>query len=405
MPRPIANGAVAPRGEIEAWEIETWVRQSARDIHARLVNLQMHDLTDPDDDEVAENLSLKSARSSVYTATGRSHKNKRSHAPSLKSCYTEVTPSENSISTGLASHFTGVPLLEENNGVLLRPQSQVRAPVYECPFWFLSCAFIASDKEEWEVHSLCHFRGEEPPHFITCPLCDWSYQSVDYNGWTAWKKRMQHIAESHSSLGQTLRTSRPDFDLFQHLWSKRLIDNEDLQQLNGGNHNLERPPGNFLVSHRDQRRRDQRHRDQQRSEPPPRETAEERASQSGMEGAARSYRNPASLNISHGDSGYGTLSNPMPSGGQQEGDTMSIRTMLSDASLVFQAPEEREDLISAFVKDLLADAKLKELSDQEQARAISHLSGLLKTFSLRLETGAQSQEERDTKDFIRQQRE
>jgi hypothetical protein len=57
---------------------------------------------------------------------------------------------------------------------------------------------------------------------------------------------MQHIACDHTMLGHTLRTSRPDFDLFHHLWRKRLIDDQDYKELLGGNHNLGRPPGNFV---------------------------------------------------------------------------------------------------------------------------------------------------------------
>lgn len=46
-------------------------------------------------------------------------------------------------------------------------------------------------------------------------------------------------------LGQTLKTSRLDFDLFQYLWRKRLLNTEELNELKSGNHYLERPPENF----------------------------------------------------------------------------------------------------------------------------------------------------------------
>lgn len=191
--------------------------------------------------------------------------NASTHPPSLRSYYTntEATPTETSISTGLASHFSGVPLLEDNNGVLEQPRAQMRAPVYECAFWFLSCGCIFADKEEWETHCLSHFRGEEPPRSVQCPLCEWATTCND--GWTSWELRMQHLAYEHNMLGQTLRTSRPDFMLFQHLWQKRLIDDQDLKELKGGNHNLSRPPGNFVETNSRGGRRDRdgrRHRSQ-----------------------------------------------------------------------------------------------------------------------------------------------
>lgn len=42
---------------------------------------------------------------------------------------------------------SGVPLLEDADGVLIR-----RA--YECTFWFLSCTYIGYDKDEWKVNCL-----------------------------------------------------------------------------------------------------------------------------------------------------------------------------------------------------------------------------------------------------------
>ncbi|KAF2205189.1 hypothetical protein GQ43DRAFT_437214 [Delitschia confertaspora ATCC 74209] len=175
------------------------------------------------------------------------------HQPSLTSAYapslcftttTNGTPTESSISTGLASRLSGVPLLEEVDGVLEIRPNQLREPAFECSFWFLSCSYISRDREEWLVHCLSHFRGEEPPKSVSCPLCsDFSYTSS--SGWESWSSRMEHLAQHHLQ-GQTLRTSRPDFHLFQHLWQKRLIDDQDLKELKGGNHNLTRPPENFI---------------------------------------------------------------------------------------------------------------------------------------------------------------
>ena len=74
---------------------------------------------------------------------------------------------------------------------------------------------------------------------------------------------MEHIAGRHMMLGETLRTSRPDFHLFQHLWQKRLMDDHDLKELKGGNHNLTGVPINFVTTHgrrdRDGRRQRTQH--------------------------------------------------------------------------------------------------------------------------------------------------
>ncbi|KAF2195525.1 hypothetical protein K469DRAFT_14220 [Zopfia rhizophila CBS 207.26] len=139
-----------------------------------------------------------------------------------------------------------IVMLEEVNGGLERRPNQSLTPNYECPFWFLSCSYISRDKEEWKIHSLSHFRGEEPPRSVQCPLCDQFRHTLE-DGCTAWNHRMEHVAAFHHSIGETLRTSRPDFPLFQHLWQKRLIDDWDLKELKGGNHNLTRPPINFSI--------------------------------------------------------------------------------------------------------------------------------------------------------------
>ncbi|KAJ4292436.1 protein phosphatase regulator [Kalmusia sp. IMI 367209] len=163
------------------------------------------------------------------------------------------------ISSELASRFTGVPLLEDVNGVLELRQNEYRAPCYECSFWFLNCSYVSYNEEEWKTHCLSHFRGEEPPRSVHCPLCD-QFSGTFENGWIAWNHRIEHVAAFHHNLGETLRISRPDFHLFQHLWQKRLIDDQDFKELKGGNHCLARTPSNFTVTNGrfERRRRGQR---------------------------------------------------------------------------------------------------------------------------------------------------
>jgi hypothetical protein len=246
--------------------LDAWVQQP--DVSARLVHfdegfLRGLEQTHPESLLHAAS-TVKSGSSMAPTLLHQSNPN----PPSLHSCYTEATPTETSISTELVSHFSGVPLLEDNNGVLEIPRARFRTPVYECAFWFLKCNYVSPDKEEWETHCSSHFRGEEPPKTVQCPLCDWEV-TCDL-GWHAWSMRMHHLAYEHIMWGQTLRTSRPDFRLYEHLWQRRLIDAEDLKELKGGNHNLTHTPGNFVeINSRRHERGGTRHRSQHASLPRP----------------------------------------------------------------------------------------------------------------------------------------
>jgi hypothetical protein len=244
----LENSIVSP-------QTKPWVRQFASEsIHARLAGVHF------DLESLNEGLEEPSSPSSPlrgqYSRSIRSGSYSSSPAPTLihqyapsshPPCYTgtEATPTETSISTGLANHLPCVPLLEDNS-VLELPATHVQTPVYECAFWFVSCEYISRNQEEWITHCESHFRGEEPPQKVQCPLCDWTATSED--GRASWSARMQHIAYEHTMLGHTLRTSRPDFDLFHHLWQKRIIDDQDYKELLRGNNNLGRPPGNFVES-------------------------------------------------------------------------------------------------------------------------------------------------------------
>lgn len=166
------------------------------------------------------------------------------HVPSLYG-YSEATPTETSISTGLAEGFAGVPLLEEVHGVLEKRPSLTRPPLFECSFWFLSCTYISDDPDEWKTHCLSHFRGQEPPRSTNCTLCD--FQDTSDDGWSSWNNRQNHVAQ-HFWQGITLKNCRPDFHLFQHLWEKRLIGDLDLKELKSGNHSLCRTPSNFVTT-------------------------------------------------------------------------------------------------------------------------------------------------------------
>ncbi|ORY12222.1 hypothetical protein BCR34DRAFT_305164 [Clohesyomyces aquaticus] len=168
-------------------------------------------------------------------------------APSLY-VDSDITPTEPSVATGLASHFSGVPLLEDVDGVLQQKDSVTATTPFECSFWFLDCCYCSHDHNDWRTHCLSHFRGEELPRTVLCPLCEYVHTSDD--GWTAWDYRQCHVASHHLN-GQTLKTSRPDFALHLHLWQLRLIDDEELKELQGGTCSLQRtiPAGSNIVGH------------------------------------------------------------------------------------------------------------------------------------------------------------
>ena len=181
-------------------------------------------------------------------------------APSLHYC---PTITESSVSTGIVDQCAGYPLLVEDvDGVLLQPDLEVYTPDFGCVFWFLNCEYISRDEEEWKTHCLSHFYGEDPPRSVSCPLCDWEI-SLD-RGTEAWASKMQHLADKHFRYGQNLSASRPDFHLYTHLWQKRLIDDQDLKELKGGNHNLTREPSNFVRMYGPQSRRDRDERNGRR---------------------------------------------------------------------------------------------------------------------------------------------
>jgi hypothetical protein len=279
---------------------------------------------------------------------------------------------------------------------------------------------------------------------------------------------MEHLALQHTMRGQTLRTSRPDFELFRYLWQRRLIDDREFNDLKSGNHNLTRPPPSFLIQANDRSRRDTPRRrgleQPVRQSAPPTNTSRTTSdpllygelprtitspsgvvvhntaigpgalnthiitpsgvgsrpyttleqSPAGPPGFSQDHdvaavdpleQNPTA-SVEGRDSGYGTMSNSGPNHSSRDDDAGSVRTMISDASLVFQPPKEREDLISAFVDDLREALGLSTMDLAQRTRIVEQLSGLLKTFSLRLGNGAVlSQHQQDAKNFIRQQRE
>lgn len=238
-------------------QIQGWIQQhSPIDVHDRLVQVQfgVTGLRNPDSYTTQ---SFHTAPRSVTSGTSSMLPTliHQSHAsastPSLYSSTlrTDASTAEESVSTSLAEQgqLASYRLLDEVDGVLELQLEPSRTPEYQCVFWFLNCAYLSRDREEWQTHCLSHFHCEEPPRSVLCPLCDWEVSCE--RGFEAWECKMRHLADHHFAFGQGLAASRPDFHLFQYLWQRRLIGDEDLKELKGGNHNLTTPPGNFVTTY------------------------------------------------------------------------------------------------------------------------------------------------------------
>lgn len=136
-----------------------------------------------------------------------------------------------SVSSAMGERALGPPRILEvdRHGALQVPPLR-HPPVFECPFYFLSCCLTFASFSEWFTHSLMHFRGINPPSINSCCYCDKTFQ--DNDGMRSWKARMEHIA-LHSQLGHRIAHARPDFELHRYLWKNRLVDNALYKNLVG----------------------------------------------------------------------------------------------------------------------------------------------------------------------------
>ncbi|EON68019.1 hypothetical protein W97_07166 [Coniosporium apollinis CBS 100218] len=204
------------------------------DFHGRMA-AQFHSL--PGDGRRASDLralvaAQKSASSMALSV--RSHTQARSTvsgAPSMLTRASGDTYESSGVSTADASVVQGVRLLELGPDGILEVRPDARRSVLECPFHFLNCHFRSYDLEHWKTHTMWHFRGQDPPRSIECPLCD-TFNYTYPNGFDAWDARMNHQAQHHYA-GHTLATARPEFKLHHYLWQRRIISHAELQELKG----------------------------------------------------------------------------------------------------------------------------------------------------------------------------
>ena len=134
----------------------------------------------------------------------------------------------------------GARQLEHQRLLVSGPENVLQIPplptprILECPFNIVyDCSMTYVEVEEWIKHSLKHFRHIGPSTSNVCCFCDATFHGA--TGQQSWRERMQHVA-SHHRLGNKLAYARPDFQLFDYLWSNKLIANAEYKDLKGESH-------------------------------------------------------------------------------------------------------------------------------------------------------------------------
>lgn len=103
-------------------------------------------------------------------------------------------------------------------------------PILQCPFNLLFCLLEFLSFDEWFAHSLTHFGKVGPPTSNQCCFCEAQFHAS--TGIRSWRKRMTHVAFHHQT-GCRLEHARPDFPLYEFLWTERLIGPADYKSLKG----------------------------------------------------------------------------------------------------------------------------------------------------------------------------
>ncbi|KAL9105356.1 MAG: hypothetical protein Q9227_009444 [Pyrenula ochraceoflavens] len=139
--------------------------------------------------------------------------------------------------TEIARPFSTYPLLEEeegNPGVLLVPYTPRAPGDLVCPFQFLDCVkrFEYRSEVPWRTHTMTHFRGFLPPPKALCPLCSVEFESPNNaKAQLAWDSMLSHLSQTHFLRGETLKLSRPNFDLYKWMWQRRLMSSKMYKDL------------------------------------------------------------------------------------------------------------------------------------------------------------------------------
>ena len=104
--------------------------------------------------------------------------------------------------------------------------------IFDCPFnapvSSLSCSVRFYNFEEWQAHSISHFKEVGPPQNVQCCFCNKSFSGII--GVETWKDYMRHLA-THQREGCQMLNARPSFDLYKYMFEKHLISSLEYRAL------------------------------------------------------------------------------------------------------------------------------------------------------------------------------
>jgi hypothetical protein len=130
--------------------IHDWAQDSPRDFQGRMLQIGFGGLEHaaPHSHSSGSQYGYSQSICSSSSMAPMIHQPHASNAsirtPSLDSRHTRTdTITDSSISTSIADQCAGYPLLDEVDGVLVQPLSEVSTPAYECVFWFLDCSYVS----------------------------------------------------------------------------------------------------------------------------------------------------------------------------------------------------------------------------------------------------------------------
>lgn len=188
---------------------------------------------------------------STLSSVAQSAQSRGSHpgstqVPSLTNYGSTVYSDVSSIRTGFATDRYPNMLASASSDEVEAFHDQ-RPATWQCPFGFIGCGQMFEDLRQWDIHCQAHLQNQLPRH-VECPFlqCDWEHTGS--SGQDAWRYRWLHVVTYHSRGG----VAKPGASraMVQHLYTSRLIDNAEEQELRGS------ATGPYTVSSSTSRRRD-----------------------------------------------------------------------------------------------------------------------------------------------------